>query len=135
MAQFESGVKIIPYSQERVYENVSDLNHLASLKDKLPDKVKELSCDTDTVSITVDPGASISMKIVDREPCKCVKFETTQSPIPFNFWIQILPLGENQCKIKLTLKAELNFFIKGVVSKPIQEGIEKLAEVLAVIPY
>lgn len=135
MTQFESGVKIIPYSQERVYEKVSNLNHLAALKDKLPDKVKDLSCDTDTVSISVDPAGSVTMKIVDREPCKCVKFETTQSPIPCNFWIQILPLGENQCKIKLTLKAELNFFIKGMVSKPLQEGIEKLAEVLAVIPY
>jgi hypothetical protein len=29
--------------------------------------------------------------------------------------------------MKLTIKAELNPFIKGMVSKPLQEGIEKKA--------
>ena len=38
-------------------------------------------------------------------------------------------------KMKLTIKAELNMFIKGMVKKPLQEGIEKIADALAMIPY
>ena len=55
--------------------------------------------------------------------------------MPFNFWIQLLPVTEETCKMKLTLKAELNIFIKGMLQKPLQEGIEKMADVLQAIDY
>ena len=42
MANFESSVKVIPYSQERVYAKLSDLSNLESVKDRLPeDKVQD----------------------------------------------------------------------------------------------
>ncbi len=37
--------------------------------------------------------------------------------------------------MKLTIKAELNPFIKGMVSKPLTEGIEKIADALQAIHY
>ena len=40
MRNFESSVKVIPYSQERVYNKRSDLSNLEAVKDRLPkDKV------------------------------------------------------------------------------------------------
>jgi hypothetical protein len=57
------------------------------------------------------------------------------SPIAFNLWIQLLPLTEETCKMKLTIKAELNPFIKGMVAKPLQEGLEKMADVIQMIQY
>ena len=39
------------------------------------------------------------------------------------------------CKMKLTIKAELNPFIKGMVSGPLTEGLEKVADVLQNIQY
>ena len=33
MANFESSVKVIPYSQERVYAKLSDLSNLESVKE------------------------------------------------------------------------------------------------------
>ncbi len=135
MTQFESGIKVIPYSQERVYAKISDLNSLEAVKDRVPDKVQNLNFDTDSVSFSVSPVGNVSLRIVDREPCKCVKFETANSPLPFNLWIQLVPITEEQCKMKLTVKIELNPFIKGMVSKPLQEGLEKIADMLAVIPY
>ena len=50
-------------------------------------------------------------------------------------WIQVVPLGEKACKIKLTIKAELNPFIKGMVKKPLSEGLEKVADMLQLIQY
>lgn len=135
MTQFESGIKVIPYSQEQVYSKISDLNSLEAVKDRVPDKVQDLSFDADSVSFSVSPVGNVSLRIVDREPCKCVKFETANSPLPFNLWIQLVPISTGQCKMKLTVKAELSPFIKGMVSKPLQEGLEKIADMLAVIPY
>jgi hypothetical protein len=37
--------------------------------------------------------------------------------------------------MKITLRADLNPFIKGMVSKPLQEGLEKIADMIAELPY
>ena len=107
---FESNIKQIPHKQESVYRTLSDLNNLQMLKDRFE-------------------------QVKDQIPEDKRKFETENSPVPFNFWIQLLPTGEFSCKMKLTIKAELNMFIKGMVKKPLQEGIEKIADALAMIPY
>lgn len=126
MATFESSVRQIPHSQQAVYNMLSDLSNIDRVKDRIPaDKLNDLTFDADSMSISTPMGA-VKLKIVDREEPKCIKFETEQSPLPFNFWIQILPVTDTTCKMKLTIKAELNPFIKGMVSKPLQEGIEKL---------
>ncbi|KAA6338989.1 hypothetical protein EZS27_006536 [termite gut metagenome] len=136
MTQFESNVKIIPYNQERVYAKLSDLNNLESIKDKIPpDKINGFSFDTDTLSINVAPVGDLTLKIIEREPSKCIKFETVQSPLPFNLWIQIVPSSEEECKIKLTFRAEINMFMKSIVQKPLQEGLEKIVEMMTTIQY
>jgi hypothetical protein len=136
MATFESSIKQIPYSQEAVYNNISDLSNLEKVRDRVPeDKVKDFTFDKDTVSLNVSPVGEIKLRIIERDEPKCVKFETEQSPVPFNLWIQILPVTETSSKMKLTVKAELNPFIKGMVSKPLQEGIEKIADALAMVHY
>lgn len=135
MATFESSVRQIPHSQQAVYNMLSDLSNIDRVKDRIPaDKLNDLTFDADSMSIPTPMGA-VKLKIVDREEPKCIKFETEQSPLPFNFWIQILPVTDTTCKMKLTIKAELNPFIKGMVSKPLQEGIEKIADALQMINY
>lgn len=136
MSKFESSIKQIPYSQESVYRSLSDLSNLEKVRDRVSqDKVKDFSFDQDTVNMSVSPVGDISMRIVEREEPKCIKFETTKSPLPFNFWIQLLPVTATTCKMRLTIKADINPFIKGMVSKPLQEGLEKIADALAMIRY
>lgn len=135
MSKFESSIKHIPYPQTAVYAMLSDLSNLEKVRDKLPeDKIKDLSFDRDSLSISA-PMGSVAMKIVEREEPKCIKFVTTNSPIAANLWIQVVPEGDEACKMRLTIKADINPFIKGMVSKPLQEGLEKIADVLAMIPY
>jgi hypothetical protein len=134
--KFESSVKQIPYSQEAVFRNISDLRNLEKVRDRVPeDKVNDFTFDQDTVSLNVAPVGELKLRICDREEPKCVKFETVQSPVPFNVWIQVLPVDENNAKMKVTVKAELNPFIKSMVEKPLQEGVEKIADALAQVHY
>ena len=135
-SKFESSVKMVPYPQQAVYNNISDLTNLEKVRDRVPeDKVKDFSFDADTVSINVAPVGELKLRICDREEPKCVKFETVQSPVPFNVWVQVLPVDENSSKMKVTVKAELNPFIKSMVEKPLQEGVEKIADALAMVHY
>ena len=136
MSNFESSVKVIPYSQERVYSKLSDLSNLEAIKDRLSqDKVQDLSFDSDTLSFSVSPIGQLTLQIVEREPSKCIKLATTNSPIPFNMWIQLVATGEEECKVKVTIGMEINPFMKAMVQKPLQEGLEKMVEMLAVINY
>jgi hypothetical protein len=135
-SKFESSVKHVPYSQQAVYDNISDLRNLEKVRDRVPeDKVNDFTFDQDTVSLNVAPVGELKLRICDREEPKCVKFETVQSPVPFNVWIQVLPVDENNAKMKVTVKAELNPFIKSMVEKPLQEGVEKIADALAQVHY
>jgi carbon monoxide dehydrogenase subunit G len=135
-SKFESSVKQVPYPQQAVYNNISDLTNLEKVRDRVPeDKVQGFSFDQDTVTINVAPVGELKLRICDREEPKCVKFETVQSPVPFNVWVQVLPVDENSSKMKVTVKAELNPFIKSMVEKPLQEGVEKIADALAMVHY
>jgi len=132
MSKFESSVKIIPYSQELVYNKLSDLNNLESIKDKIPeDKIQDMSFDADTISFSAAPAGTITLKIIEREPSKCIKFATTTSPVPFNLWIQIVPTTEEECKMKITIDVELNPMMKIMVEKPLKDGLEKMADMMA----
>lgn len=136
MTKFESSVKVIPYSQESVYEKLSDLSNLEAIKGSLPeDKVKDLSFDSDTLSFNVAPVGQLTLKIVEREPSKCIKLETTNSPLPFSMWIQLVATTEEESKLKVTIGMELNPFMKAMVQKPLEEGLEKMAGMLAMIKY
>ena len=135
MTKIESTIREIAYSQQAVYNMLSDLSNIQKVQDKIPQEhVKDLTFTSDSIFISTPMGA-VKMVIVNREESKEIKFETQESPLPFNFWIQILPVDETSSKMKLTIKADLNPFIAGMVKKPLQEGIEKIADALQLIHY
>ena len=135
-SKFESSVKFVPYSQQAVYDNISDLRNLEKVRDRVPeDKISDFTFDEDTVSLNVPPVGEIKLRVVDREEPKCVKFEAVQSLVPFNVWVQVLPVDEQNAKMKVTVGAELNPFIKSMVEKPLQDGVEKIADALAQVKY
>lgn len=139
--QFESEVKQIPYSQQRVFDKLSDFTMLRQYEDRLSEipadtvKVEDLHFDTDSVTCRVSPVGNLDLRIVEREEPKCIKYEAATSPIPLTMWVQLLPTGDESCKFKLTLRTELNFLLKGMLQKPLKEWVEKLADALAAIPY
>lgn len=139
MASFESKVTHIPAPVDLVYDRLSDLNNLAALRDMIPaDKaaqIKDMRFDTDSCTINVDPVGELTLRIIEREPCKTIKFEAEKSPVPFNLWIQLLPVDERTTKTRITVKAEISAFLKPMLSKPLQDAVDRMAEILTVIPY
>ncbi len=152
MAKYESQIKAVPYTQSAVYAKISDLSNLASIKDRFDDprvqqqipadkldevkrSLEQMECTPDTLSTPVGPIGNVSIKIVDREPEKCVKYASTNSPVSFKLWIQVLPTSDDSSKIKVTIDADINFFMKQVLDKPLKQGVDKFADMLSMIPY
>lgn len=136
MTKFESSVRQIDASQEKVYNMLSNLENLERIRDRIPeDKADDIVFDNDSIAVRVNPVGMVKFKIIEREEPKTIKFEAEGSPVPVNFWIQILPVEENTSKIKLTIKADIPFFLKGMVQKPLEQGIEKITDILQMINY
>lgn len=134
--KYESQVKYIAASSDAIYDMLSDLNNISRVKDRIPaDKIKDLRFDSDTCTITVDPVGEITFSICERTPKKTIKFAALNSPVPLNLWIQMLPVAEKEAKIKVTCKVELNPFLRNMVSRQLQDAVERLADILVTIPY
>jgi carbon monoxide dehydrogenase subunit G len=136
MTDFVSEEQTIPYAGADIYGVLSDLRNLDKIKDKIPqDAVRDFSYDRDSCSVSVEPVGSIKFNIVEREPETAIKFEAEQTPFALNLLIQLEPSTANETKMKLTVRADLNMFIKPMLSKPLQQAVDKIAGMIAAIPY
>ena len=139
MTSFESKITAIPAPIDRVYAKLSDLSNLEAIRDRIPaDKaaqIKEMCFDADSCTINVDPVGELTFRIIERESPKLVKFTAENSPLPLFLWLQFVPIDEQNTKTRITVKAEINAFLKPMISKPLQEAIDRMAEMLTVIPY
>lgn len=149
MSKFESSIKQIAAPQQKVYNTLTDLRNLSLLKerfeqikDSIPaeeqeklNQLKDLTFDENSISIEAPMVGTIRMIIVEREEPKTIKMQSEQSPVALTFWIQLLPVTTESSKMRLTIDADIPFLLKGMVQKPLQEGIERIADALAMIPY
>ena len=136
MTKFESSVKQIAYPVEDAYRNISDLSNLERVRHLVPgETMQTFNFDSDSVEVSVAPVGTIKLRVVERDENKCVKFETEQSPVPFNLLIQMLPVTETESTMQLTVEADIPFMLKGMIGGPLQDGVEKIADALSKIPY
>ena len=136
MADFISEIKTIPHNDDKIFGLLSDLSNLERVKDRIPqDKIKDFTFDRDTCSFSVSPVGSLTFKIIEREPNKTIKLTTTNSPVPLLMWIQLKRVADNDTKLKMTVRAELNAMLKPMVSKPLQDAVDKISDIIARLPY
>lgn len=133
MTTYESDIRTISSNEEVVFGLLSDLNNLQLLKDdeRVQEKLKDLTFDTDNCSFTVDMLGNIGFRIIEREPSSTIKMEVFNVPMQLNFWIQLKQVAENDTKMKLTLKADFPAMIKMMVDGKLKEGINTIAGYLA----
>ena len=159
MSKYESQVKQIPSPIEAVYAKLSNLENLrpvvenAQNNEQLKQQIeaagqdpsylnmlKNVTLTPDSMALDTGMMGVIALNIIEREDPSInegkgtIKFETQQSPIEANMWIQLLP-GEVGTRMKLTLKADLNPMIKMMIGNKLESGIDKFADMLAMIPY
>lgn len=102
---------------------------------RLREIVQKMQFDRDSVTMEAGPIGMVSLQVVERDAPKLVKFRTENSPVAANLWIQLLPDGDERCAMKVTLGADLNFFLKQMLKGKLQDGVERLADMLAMLPY
>lgn len=144
--KYVSDVKTVNQNHEIVYRFLSDFNNLgqffneytlAQISSQVPGaSIEDFYSDTDSCRFTITKVGEAGLRIIDREPFKTIKI-SGEGKIPFElfFWIQVLPSGAYQSKIRLTLHAELNMMMKMMLNSKLKDGVNKLADALTMLPY
>ncbi len=139
MSKFESKKVLIAHPAESIFSLLSDLSNLDKFQGAFNapgnDKMHIVGYDRDSLTIEVNPVGKLTFRIVEREPHKTIKFEAENSPVPLALWVQLVGLNETETASRVTLNADLNPFIKPMLSKPLQEGVDKMADMLVILPY
>jgi carbon monoxide dehydrogenase subunit G len=130
MAKVESKIGALRQNEEQVYGFLSDFRNLDPLVPQ--DKISNWESTQDSCRFDIAGAGSVAMQIIEREPHKLIKLQSKdQSPVPFTLWIQLKQVQEQDTRIKLTAQAELNPFMKAMISKYLKQGLDGIVAKLS----
>ncbi|QGY43258.1 SRPBCC family protein [Maribellus comscasis] len=144
--KYVSDVKIIDQNEQVVFNYLSNFENLAAylnsgliekITKQVPQvKITDFQSDRDSCKFKITGMGVAEIKIVNRDPFKTIKVESSGSlPLSFTFWIQLLPDDAFKTKMRLTLHAEMSMMIKMMAGNKLEEGINQLADTLSKLPY
>ena len=127
--KIESRVGTIASSEERIYNFLSNFNNF---KQFIPDdKVQDFQSTEDSCQFSVPNMGKVGLRIIEKIPYNTVKISGDgMANQQFNLWVQLKQVTESDTKVKLTIKAELNPMLKMMVTKPLQNFVNKLVEAM-----
>lgn len=127
---FESPIKKVDSPAEAIYGFLGNFNSFGGIVQN--EKIKEWQSTDDTCRFVIDGVGELGLKIIEREPCKTIKY-TADGKTPFNFflWVQIKELDVTVSQIKLTIKADMNPMMKMIASQPIQKFLDMISDAIA----
>lgn len=140
MTEYVSSIKAITASQAVVYDKLSDLSGISIVNEALQHAPEGKSItieaiDRDSCAFVIAGAGRLILKITDREPHKTIKLEAIDAPLPLTIWIQLVSAGAYDTRLRLTLRTELNFIMRKMIGGKLEEGVERLADMLAMFPY
>lgn len=146
LEKYTSQVKQINHNEQVVYNYLSNFENLSGylnsgliekITEKVPQiKITDFSSDRDSCKFNITGLGLAEIRVVNREPFKTIKVESSGGlPISLTFWIQLMAVDNFSTKLRLTLHAEMSMMIKMLAGNKLGEGIDRLADTLASLPY
>jgi len=144
--KYVSDVKVIYNNQEVIFNYLSNFENLSKyvneglltkMTEQIPQiKISNFESDADSCRFQIAGMGLAEIRIIEREPHKTIKINSSGGmPVGITFWIQLLPVSAYETKLRLTLDADMSMMIKMMVNKKLEEGINRLADMLAALPY
>ena len=158
MTKYESQIYTVNATQQHAYERMADRKNFEALRQIMeqpefverlmanvpaehagkvtPEKIEEVRRQFENVVFSEDAVSFdsklglITLAITEREEPKLVKLQGVGTPIDVTLWVQLLPLGAYQSKMKVTIGADVNFFIRKMVEKYLKQAPDGIASFL-----
>ena len=135
--KYESKVGQIPANDDKIFAVLSNFENINHFRNVIPeDKIKELEISPDKIRLKVEGlGQKITIAIVEKEEFKTIKFGAENLPIPFNMWIQLKQMAEQDTRIRITIKTDMPVMFKMMFDKKMQQGLDQAINLLCQVPY
>ena len=158
MTKYESQIYTVNATQQHAYERMANLKNFEALRQIMeqpefverlmanvpaehagkvtPEKIEEVRRQFENVVFSEDAVSFdsklglITLAITEREEPKLVKLQGVGTPIDVTLWVQLLPRGAYQSKMKVTIGADVNFFIRKMVEKYLKQAPDGIASFL-----
>ena len=158
MTKDERQIYTVNATQQHAYERMANLKNFEALRQIMeqpefverlmanvpaehagkvtPEKIEEVRRQFENVVFSEDAVSFdsklglITLAITEREEPKLVKLQGVGTPIDVTLWVQLLPLGAYQSKMKVTIGADVNFFIRKMVEKYLKQAPDGIASFL-----
>lgn len=130
MTTFYSSAKTIHAGRKPVFGFLSDIRNFKNLIPEV--RIRNFEAERDRCRFTVDGLGEIAIRVALRDPDENIRLESEgQVPFRFNILIRLDETGSGSTNMKITLDADLNIMMKMIAQKPIEEGVEMAATLLA----
>jgi len=144
--RYVSEIKTVNNNQEIIFNYLSNFENLSKyinegLLEKMAEQVPQIKIsnfesDADSCRFEISGFGPAEIRIIEREPFRNIKISSAGSlPVSIVFWIQLMSVSAYETKLRLTLDAEMSMMIKMLVGKKLEDGIDKMADMLAALPY
>ena len=130
MALYQSKTITVNKPFEEVYGKVSDLKNIEQFRDRIPKEYTvNFECNTDYVQFRVAPVGDLLLRIVERGADK-IRLNVEKLPFKAEMSMNIGNVSPSETNIQLVLDADIPFFVKHIVGNKLEEGMDKIADIL-----
>lgn len=144
MTEFHSQENVHNVPARVVFDKLSDLSSLKTFlanvpEDKIPADKREmfesLEIEPDYIQIQGGPTGSIKLVVTERVSPALIRLKADNIPMDVCLLLRITPVDEAQCRTQVAIEADIPIFLKGMVSKPMQQVVDQFAQLLAAVNF
>ena len=113
-------------SAKNLFEKFSNLNNL---KDFLPKEIEEFESNESSCSFKISKLPKMSLEIIEKIEHTLIKLKSKDSQIPLLMYCNIQEnIDDKSCQVTLVAEMKLNFMMKMMVEKPLNQFLCSLSE-------
>jgi hypothetical protein len=113
-------------SAKNLFEKFSNLNNL---KDFLPNEIEEFESSESSCSFKISKLPKMSLEIIEKIEHTLIKLKSKDSQIPLLMYCNIQGnIDDKSCQVTLVAEMKLNFMMKMMVEKPLNQFLCSLSE-------
>ncbi len=132
--KIESKIGKIPNSSETIFTFISNFNNFENFVPT--DKVSDFESTGESCSFSVPGMGTAGLKIIEKEPNKLIKISNDEkTSINFYLWIQLKEVAEQDTRIKITMKPDVNPMMLAMIKNPLKKFVDSLVEKMESFPF
>lgn len=130
-SHFKSKHGVIGRSNMELFMVFTDLRNLTSMIPANEKALEKVSFDADFDNLRISAnGININVRITERVPYSKIVVDSVESPIKFTVTLNFHDMGGHRTEFFIELDAELNFLMKQMLGKKIENGLDMIIDTL-----